>query len=486
MKLPEVAYIALACLLAWALLRRAENKAFMALVLVWLFGYPILARPEYMIQVNLLGFDLQPNRILFLVLSAAIGLRLLRAVVRPRVPRDRKRPAFELFMLGYMLAVLITVSLNHEVVGGWDRVAVIASGQAVFFLAYYRAKWDVTVVDRKVLYDAVVALGIISTVVGLVQFLWDPTFLRWGDVRPAFGDFMRSTGVFPQEYEQGLLQIIAMVIGLTSSRRWTWSFVVLASASLGVFLTMHRLTWVAFVLVLGSYAALFWIRRPTRVVALIGLSVLAVAVILSVSWEAVIPESFGSAFLYDRVLSDTLTGRFEYYRFAIDLLWRRPWGVGSFYTDLYNQQAYLASVPFQYLSSGVSRAMVVHNGFLAAGSKHGVMGLVLFTLFLVSMLWHFTKRVHRDSSMSSVPFFVVLAFVLLNATNDFSDLNTEVAVVIAIVLGAAESALAHPNPSRAASLTRGSGITWQLSLVTSRVGQALADSRPVPQGWKTQ
>ena len=66
-------YLIVVMLLALALATKADHRAFVAILLVWLMSYPVLIQEEFMPRIAALNFDLQPTRIVLLILLPGIG-----------------------------------------------------------------------------------------------------------------------------------------------------------------------------------------------------------------------------------------------------------------------------------------------------------------------------------------------------------------------------------------------------------------------------
>ena len=65
-------YLVVVIPLALALATQADHRPLVVILLVWLMGYPVLIQADIMPHLGALGFDLQPTRIVLLILLPAL------------------------------------------------------------------------------------------------------------------------------------------------------------------------------------------------------------------------------------------------------------------------------------------------------------------------------------------------------------------------------------------------------------------------------
>jgi O-antigen ligase len=118
---------------------------------------------------------------------------------------------------------------------------------------------------------------------------------------------------------------------------------------------------------------------------------------------------------------------------ALDLFSRNPiWGVGTTESSAYF---------YGMLSTGVDRQWAlgerggIHNLYLLLLFLYGVPALVLFLLFLGSMLLTWRRLLRNHSGFYLVQFGFTLAYCVLNLTNGLQ-LSTDLGMLFAIILGA--------------------------------------------------
>jgi hypothetical protein len=83
-----------------------------------------------------------------------------------------------------------------------------------------------------------------------------------------------------------------------------------------------------------------------------------------------------------------------------------------------------------------TKPLTVHNGYLAAGIKYGILGMIAFTTLVFSMLRYFKKHINTEFRYSLVPYFAVLIYVLSNISNSISIFRAYFVVLLAILSGA--------------------------------------------------
>lgn len=431
MEQPFLLFLGAALLLALALAWQAENKALLLLLLVWLLGYPTLDQEAFIPKVAALGFDLQPNRVLFLMLGAALLVRMVQRALgssaRHREPQDRWAP-FEWFLVLYvLLSSFVMLRNGHQFT---RRVGGMVTSQLAFLTAYLSARRWCSTRDLDLFVAGIQALAAFSALVGIIQFVAAPEFFRTGTVREAFAGYMRSTGVFPQEYDQGKFLIIALLTVFLGKARGHWRNLLLALLPVGIFLTMHRLSWGILLVMLAVYS-LTAMRDNRHLVpaALLG-GALALAMLLLFPWSDVFHTSLAQDFLVERVQEDTFTGRLALMRFGLDLVGKYPGGLGDFSSLVYNQEAYEAGIPF--IAQG---ALVVHNGFLAAAVNYGIAGALLFAAFSLGSVLHFSRQAVQGNGKALLPALLCSTMLLYNLSNDFSFVGSYMGILFAILLG---------------------------------------------------
>ncbi|HEY9828233.1 MAG TPA: O-antigen ligase family protein [Stenomitos sp.] len=437
MQLPQLIYIVGCSILILYWVSKVENKWFIFTILFWIFSLPILGDSRFTISLNFAGIDLQPNRILFLTLSAAFCFLIISARVRGTDLLDLKVHRFqlyELWMCFYILIAILTIIINTYDLGVRATIVTIVK-LLTFLLVYFFSRECITSKDFQQLAHAIVFFAILSSLVGTYQFFGDAYFFRIGVLRPAFGSYIRANGFFTSEYDQGMFLTIAMVIGmLTIQNKWM-RVLTITIIPLGTFFTMHRGSWLILIVALGGIVIREFRRMFPWVIAGGVTVVLALFITINLSAQGKNSTNFWNQLIDLRVTQNTWNSRISYNQFAIYMIQKYPLGIGAYMSDIYEREAY--SKKLIDFVDGVP--LVIHNGFLAAGVLHGITGMIVFVLFILSLLFHYLKKMSCSPNLRLMMILIIFSFVIINMTQDFSSIGDQPGIFIAILIGAALS-----------------------------------------------
>jgi hypothetical protein len=341
----------------------------------------------------------------------------------------------EALLSGYIFFVLLALILNLDSLGS-RRFIADATNTITFIVVYLCAKKFIKQDDFALFQTGILIFASISAFLGIYQFFVNPDFFRLGVARGAFSDYIRSNGLFTAEYDQGLFLVISMVIVMSMDLKgWLKAFLIVLFG-VGVFLTMHRLSWVAMLITLGLLW-FFYLRKNLLAYILVPLSIISIIILaITIPWSRLTIGKFGSSMIADRIFADTLTERFSQYLFSFYMMKEYPFGIGGYQTSFYNQVAFNQGLPLIGKGYDLYKdAVIVHNGFLSAGVKYGLIGLILFVLFLYTSIHVFLKYSIQKGGKWIPLFMIMLIFLIFNFTNDFSFLGTQVSVALAWLIG---------------------------------------------------
>jgi hypothetical protein len=416
-------------LIVW-LVSKAENKWFITCILFWLYSPPILADPRYTLSISFAGIDLQSDRILFLLLIFTLFLFILKvkslgkSIFDFSIARFR---LFELWMVIYIVIAVLILILNLSDLGA--RTVIVNTVKLfTFLLVYFFARECVSPHDFRLLAVAVVTFGILSSLVGIYQFFVDPNFFRYGVLREAFGTYLRANGFFGSEYEQGIFLTWALIIGMAVIRNFWIRFLTVTIIPMGVLFTMHRASWIILLVALGVIMfkglrnKLFWILLGALGVILI------VFGFINIPWKEYYSGSFLSQMVSSRVQSNTWDVRMAYNRFALEMIVEYPLGIGDYSSNIYNKEVHKRSLDFMY------DILIVHNGPLSAGVLYGIAGSIAFILFLFTSLYYFTRK-GMSGINGPMAGLIILTFMIINISQDFSFLGNQVGILLGLLLG---------------------------------------------------
>lgn len=410
---------------------RSKKGFFVALIAFWVLSYPILYRDEFMLHTPW-GYDLQPSRIFLIFgLLSLVFTMVYDFIIRRNI--NFKLLPYEFLILAYALVSSVVISVTAPET---RAILPFISGQIIFPVMYFVARDHLTPMDSRRLENLLIVFGCVSVLVSIVQFFFAADFFRLTVQRAAFGSFFRANGFMSNENDNGLLLSCLTALVLTR-QRFNSKFLLAAWFGLGVFLTMHRGSWVVFLLTLFLY---FLVkikdlkRYSFRIVVLSGIFLLLGAVLFSMIYPYVVPRSLitlSQDFITGRLTEDTLTIRLDLARLGLDIISNQPLGIGDFRFPAYWLLYAKTNLPLSY---GIP--LVVHNGFIAAAVTYGVLGGLFFALLPISITAFWIRQKDKYASTRLKILLVCIAFVVMNLTQDLAILGSFPVIVFAFFLGA--------------------------------------------------
>lgn len=437
MPLEYIIYLPIVILISVLLISKAKNKAFIGLLLFWLFGSPIFFNPNYEISLGFFGIDIQPNRLLFLILTPILYISIMtppRSKNKGGSIKPTRLRLFEFLLTGYILIIAISSVINWGSIASRTIIANV-SNAITFIVVYFCSKKFINRDDFVLLQIAILIFASISALLAVYQFFVNPEFFRLGVTRDAFLDFYRANGLFTAEYDQGIFLVISIIIAMSMDLKQWIKIVIISISSVGIFLTMHRLSWVALI-VTFAMIWFFYLRKNILTYVLVPLLAFSlVFVALNIPWSQMAIGKFGYNLITNRILADTLSERFYQYQFSLRLIPEYPLGIGDYSNPIYDKVAFNQGIPFTTAAEDSSNhALIVHNGFLSAGVKYGILGLILFPLFIFTSIFDFYKSSIQKGKNWYPLVMIMLIFLIFNLTNDFSFVGSQISIALALLI----------------------------------------------------
>lgn len=424
-----VAYVIFSACAAGTIIRKSspKHRSVAFLFCVWIIAGDILNTHNFVIPIgNFAGFELQFTRILLLAFTlyliyrrfigrhpSAIGIRMYR---------------YEIYLSLYFVLSFVAMLFHLSRSLTLKEIAVVYSGWLTFLVFYYTAKNTVDLGFVKAVFYSILCVGILSSLVSIIQFFIDPYFMRTGVGRVAFAGKLRSDGLFTAEYMQSYFLIPAILVTLTIIKN-KCRYLLVGVFLIGILLTFHRMSWIITSLTITGYYLLCASKRE-KIFALGGILTLSLTMVFVVSLGSNV-LNINSDFVNERLFSDTMSGRTSIYEVAFRRM-QNTWlfGVGSVRTNIYYADI---------LKSGEGWAATgeiggIHNLFLNMGYFYGLPVVFSFCLFLISTMIFFTKKMYRFGSFYFVPTATIGMFILANLSNWFY-LNMHVPLLLSIILG---------------------------------------------------
>lgn len=424
-------YVIFAMIAACFLSIGTDRKVLSFVLILWLLAQPVI-NAKYIIPLPGLPFELQPNRILFLFSL----VYLLYGLIFWARESTGINPPFEKYIYIYFGLVLFAVLLNFAFMNP-KNVITVPLEIATFLTVYLLTKRYMTEKVFAAIIKAIVFLAVIGSIIAIVQISLDSMFLRTGDLRPAFGNKLRSTGIFQSEYDFGYFQILAFIVVLVRYNGKAVRFLMLPLLMLSVLLTFHRLDYIILVVCYVSYNIFYSKHKlPLPIYVVIGVLTL---ILLVLSIDLYKSMDLHSVVLEERLKQDTVTGRFLQYQVVWDSILAYPLGLGSYdhplYVKLMSEHGMLQWFTDRF-GNHYPIPLTVHNGYLAAGIQYGFCGMVAFAMLIFSMLRYFKKLINPAIRYSVVPFYAVFIYALSNISNSISIFRAYFVLLLAILGGA--------------------------------------------------
>jgi len=452
------AYLLFAGALSFGLALRTKNKPFVFLLIFWLLSQPVLSSAAYIVSVPGIIFDFHLNRIYLFLFGILIVLKLISRKNKPFFSDNFQFHPHEKWLLLYIMSVIISLAINYIFSNiGLKKTIVIFSSQMYFVVFYFATKLWIDGKDFKIFVNTLIFFSVFSALLVFFHLFISKEIFWFGSHRIAFSDIYRAKSIFHTEYTMAFFHISVIVLLLVMDhphRRILVSINVLP-----VLLSFHRLSIIALLVILGYYA--FAIRRK-RLILLFAASI-SFGLILMFWLNSLFSVYELSRFTETSFYSERLTlknfyGRIAQGHNAIFIMYERLFGVGTYDSDIYLRyadgigQVYLKPVYDTDADEIIGLkpyGHIVHNGFLAAGAKYGIVGMVSFTIFCLSTFLIFHKR-HEIFQMKKylMPASLALLWIFFNISQDFSDLWYYHALLYAVLLAASCKAATYGESTR--------------------------------------
>ncbi len=429
---PFILYLLAAALVAaWLTLRLTTSRRFITAVLsFWILGGSILNQDQFAIPFPVLSGDLQPGRIMLLVLLAyAVLVRLFPS--GEQIPKTRMSFEKWLFLYAALFFIVLFYHFLGRVLPSREFIR-LGEGLLRVLVIYVLLKRYADQTHLRVLFYSAIILAVVTSLVAVVQFAVDPWFLRVGDTRLAFGGHLRSNGVFWSEYMHSYFLVLALVLVIVFVKRAGTKILLSSLFVLGILLSFHRMSW-AVTGVVGCLYLILARRQPVW-------KLVTVTAVLLFLFYGMFSEFFpmartveSSAVFQERLSSNTMSSRFKYFGMVIDQFDKIfIWGAGSKTSSLYY---------YGMLSTGIvdrdwalGRKGSIHNLYLEILFLYGLPVAAAFCAALVAILHYFIIRFRRGASSALLAILFFTMFILMNLTNAFP-LDGQFGVTVALVLG---------------------------------------------------
>ena len=415
-------YLAIAGAIAFFLTLKSSTKY--KIELFFLSFYLLSGNLSIILTIKIPGFsffELQPLRLLYLMLLFFILRKTLFSRRKLGNVDTGKMAWFEVALFGYVL--FLTLSIFFTVFPEEFRNIIDAIAFLIIMIAL-RLMADQP--SYNLIGTSIMIAAVISSSVSLIQFTVDPYFLRIGDNRAAFGNFIRANGIFSTEYFNSYFLIVAVTWTFVSVKNVLWRTLLISLFTLGVISSFQRMSWIILALVFLIYLVYIHKIAIERLV-FVGLSGLALILSISIFYYQ---DIMNSTMVTER-LSDSVGGREGYYSMVLDNFGKKPLlGYGNLKNEIYYENLLRIT---QDRDRATATTGDLHSGYFSVLFLYGVPAFVCFVAFVVLSVLFYAKSLNRDPYFI-IPFLVSIIYLVGNLTNTFLFLKY-ISVLYAIHIG---------------------------------------------------
>ncbi|MFK7924900.1 MAG: O-antigen ligase family protein [Bacteroidia bacterium] len=396
---------------------------------LWVYGMFIMGGTIIDIttfKIPGLGFmEIQPDRFVFF-----FSLGYMFMLMRYNRNRELFRkvwyvPNYEWLVYGYVGFVLIALTYHFNTLGGKEW-----SLKLIHFLSYAAMYTVLKLTMDKGLFKGLAQMfvigAVISSIYAILQFAVDPLFMRYGEMRIAYGSTVRSNGMFNTEYVHSYFVMIALAFTLVMVKQNVLKLILTGLFLLAILVTFHRMSWLIITVFLGIYI-LWFFRARLSVLGILGIAGTTVIVVIGMLfWEDIV----NSQMVQERV-NERVDSRFGYYEMVLDNIGKKPlFGYANKKNEIYYQAMLRIT---KSLARATGEEGSIHNGYLSNLFYYGVPALIIFAS-MIFFSARFYLKLARVQVLYTIPFLFSVVFAIANMTNSFLP-QKHIALLFGIVLG---------------------------------------------------
>ena len=429
---PYIIYLISAFIVSVYLSRRTDRKVLTFALVFWIFSEPYLDA-MFIISFPGLPFEFQPNRILLIFLFFYLLLGHLFSFQKYSI--TSATPPFEKYMYFYILVVTLSLMYNYSDIRQ-QLMGAVPAAIFTFIIIYQTGKRYITVSSFDAIIKAIIILSVVCSFIALLQIFYDADFLRAGRTRLAFSDIYRATGIFAEEYEFGVIQILAYIIIYSKYGVSHLSKLLIPLLVISILMTFHRLDIMILILCTSIY---FWFFQRSYNKFIFPLSILFIAFLSLTFLYMFESELLESAFVQGRLLEEHESIRARQWDAIFTELKEYAFlGLGGYgnptYSEIMGRYDLLQSMKLPN-SEWIERGYIPHSGYLEVLVLYGVLAFIIFISFFYSILRYFYRTIDRYNPGTSVPFFTALIWATSNTTNGMISFSAYSTLLYALIFG---------------------------------------------------
>ncbi len=370
-------------------------------------------------------FEIQPDRFLFLLLGFLLLRKFIGSGLKFFNNSDIATPWFMVALFLFIIFMTLSLMVHLDRVGVSEALVYLVDALTIVVIIYFLRLMMRDEV-YKIISSAIIIGALVSTIISIIQFGIDPLFMRYGDMRPAFGAVIRSNGIFSTEYFNSYFIITALIWVAVTIKSNAKKYLLGGIFVVGIISTFHRMSWIVLLVLLSWYfikvERVGWDRLVFA--ALTGAFVVLTVLLFYQQ------DIMNSSVVKER-LSDTVGGRAGYFSMVFDNIYKKPFfGYGGTDNEVY-YRSMMQVTGSRDRATGESGD--IHNGYLTAMFYFGIPAFICFTVFIILSLLYFGRLVLYHN-VFVITFAVTILYTIGNLTNNFS-FGKYVAILYAIHLG---------------------------------------------------
>lgn len=355
-------------------------------------------------------FEIQPDRFLFLLFSFFIFRNLVFPKENIQLPKGWRFPWFKI--LFYLYAFLVVASQAFHVNDlGLPELITNTVYAANALIIMYCVRTMMNEETMRIIGTSIIIGAVLASLVGVIQFVIDPMFLRVGDQRLAFGSTLRSNGIFINEYLNAYFLITALAWVMVTYKNGILKHALFGLFSLGILFAFQRMSWLILSIVFFIYFV-FIQKVSFGKLAMTGLAGLGVLLLVFLFFRADIMNSK----LVRQRLSEPVNSRAGYYEAAMSNVGKKPFfGFGGKNNETY-YYSMLMITHDRDRATGITGDF--HSGYFSTMFFYGLPAFLAFIGLVLSSTIFFGRLI-RSHLLFGIPFLVALLYGIGNLTNTF-------------------------------------------------------------------
>ncbi len=428
-----ISYFALCAVFTlWLVFKeRPKNKLISYGITYWLLTFNIYKSPVMWRKIPYIWYLRNTDYMLGWFLSSIFVLVVLS---RRKEEKKMVMPRYERYFYLYILFCLLMI-MFHYFAGNisMNKTYSLIRLYVNSFLLYYTFKTFMTKELIRMIFGAVIFMGIVSAFSSIVQFFIDTDFFRIGYFHMAFPGYNRSSGIFYYAYDNGLFQILATYCTAYMISDWKIKVPLIGLYIVTLFLVFTRGTWISFVAMLLFHLIYYYRKEFRKILAAIALASFFISLVVGAYFAQ--KEFFTGAYA-DRVKSDTVTVRMSFYYFVLKAI---PERLFTGYGDVENNDVYFKGMvnAEQSLYWALGRAGGIHNLFLEEAFLRGILSPIILSMVFISFFIFSVKiSTKKRSYVPCVPcYFTTGLFLYFMSVSGFLISRSSVLALLMFAMG---------------------------------------------------